>query len=334
MYLDAKRISILIVLIVFGFGCRWIYLSFKGDPDERIQSFDGEVAWSTNLGRKARDDFKKAIRQSMVRLRMRAYASAALAVYHAYPTFETYLNSYGTRELDDETLRTWFDREKQPLIEAIRSATPEIIEQVKEGRITPAEMEDFINHMPFHFIKGSQTTFRQSRNAIVEARIQNAPGWYLVKITGSTGNVTPYIESIEEALQARWVKNEEFKLVFGGSMSSREQDAAGKFLDVSVGEKFVTYEFEGADKIRGSGQIAEEVMVTFREGTRRNPAPSTTWDSLSEITVHSPAPETLKFRFEHKRQGADFDNVAQTQREKLLTELKTALKSLPKFARN
>ena len=259
------------------------------------------------------------------------FAEAALRLYHAYPRFENYLNVHGFREIaESQTLAEWYDTIEPGILSEIETAYERMKTGLAGGDISVQDMRTFMSHTPFNLGNKVKRRYRQDRSEIEQKRLENAPGWFLVRVIGSMGNSAPWEDLARAELERKWVESFPYKLVLGGALNNREKRVAACFMRVNLVAETVTYSFTGQSASnRESEEVPERITVTFTIDKRSAQLPPSNWDNLEPISVYHQAPETLSFVFENENQSADFSNVVEKQKQALETELKKALDKLP-----
>ena len=319
-----KNVAVILVMcLVAGVG-----LWFKQRPkDEKLREATGAV--STKQVAAARTKFQDALNRATADWKAERYLSAALILYHAYPSYENALNSQGFAEVaKGTTYRDEFESSRAAFVTEIMEKYPAIVARIKTGDFAMDDMGKLTTHLPFPFGRELNQKWRADRDEVERARRENAAGWFLIFVSGPEGTHIGHAGAIRDALQKKWREGGGLKLVFdkpGGL-----ERIIGRYLFVNFSETNVTYEFAKSQNHRGGGAVPEEVKVTFQATVPPGGKIRTNWDSLPPLKVRYSAPEKLQFRFKNARQGADFDSVIADQRAQLTQKLASELeKSIP-----
>ncbi len=332
MEFNFKKLIYAIIAVIM---CLFVWQIAK-KANERTERAIREIEEGTTLNssdlKGAMQKMEENIRVAQSAIQKGDYESAALKMYHFYPGFESILNAHGFKEVETGlTLRAWFDTKKETFISYIRDQYPAMLDKLKIGDLSSREFNHFLNHMPFPFINDIQRKYNTDKTDIIGARTENAPGWFMVSVICNTGSGANYERIVCEALRKKWSDLPGLKLVLDIPMNTEERQAAVKVIDVQIEEQYGEYVFEGKQAYRGGERVPEKVTVTFRNDTRRQDSPVTTWDALSPITTTYQAPEKLKFKFKNERQMADFSDIVASQRKALETSLVSAVESIPRL---
>ena len=323
--MDKKLVAIgaaLAALIVF-----WAVQSRNDSTRAAVEEAEGPS--SSNMGA-AMETFAAALEESQQLLRAERALECARKLYHAFPPFESYLQSRGYEEVEPGlTLNAWFETKKSAFSTVLGQVYPKLVSKLKSGDLAWRDMDAFMREMPFPFIHDLRRTYEnQDRPEIAHARASQASSWCYLSVLSVSGNGENYEHMVRDALQAHWNAQPGLKLIFDAPHGREETRAAGTVIDVRIEENFADYAFEG-DAKRGGGRVPESAAVRF--SARGKSRLKTNWESLQPIIVTNEAPEALRFKFEHERQTADFSDLADRQRKALETKLAAALSSIPRF---
>ncbi len=334
MYLDAKRIAMGIAGLAIG-GMAWFMMQWKNETTRnQIEAIEGGVAWNEEAIAGEMTAFAKARSEASELLLQGDYKAASLKMYHAYPKLESYLNVHGYRELaSGGTVKDWFEKEKAEMNKVLAKAYPGLIDAVSTGDLSWRVARDFFNHFPFVFINEYKRKYATDKAAIAERRLSQAKDWTIVYVGGSMGSSGPYEEAVRKALKSKWPSDSRLKLVFGGTMNSKEKKAAAYVASVYLEGEEIVYQFEDKHANRGSDRALERVVATLEIKSQQANAKRTSWHDLQPMKVHHEAPEVVTFRFENDRQMADFSSVIEKQRQVLLDKLNAeVVEKIPVFA--
>ncbi len=325
----SNRVWLSIIAALVGLAV-WHGTHKQGDLTQVRASAPKRVA-GADLSQ-ASAQFAKTLAESEQLLRGGEFMPCASKLGQQFPPFEMRLMNDGFKEIQPGvTLRDWFDKEQTRFTSVLQAELPRFVEAVKAGDASWRDLEAFLHQMPFPFVNQLRRSYEsEQRQAVAQARVQEAANWCLVSVIAVSGSGAGYERRVRDVLRQKWSDGPGLKLVFDSPMSPQERRAASKVIAVEVKETFSEYRFEGNASQRGSGRVPEKAVIKFADlGSRPNSVHSS-WDGFT-LTVTNAAPDWLRFKFSNERQKADFSDIEAAQRQALEDRLAAALGALPMF---
>lgn len=319
MYLDSRKVIIGIACLIFGL-IAWWFTDIKNEATRQAIEAIETGASSTKSALGKFEEFKNALAQSENLLKQNEYRAAATALYHAYPSFEMLVNGRGEMEIaPGQTLRAWFEQEKQAYHHLMDSAYAEMVAGVKDGSLSNVQVEEALRHLPFPFGGEFKRRYQADREAIADARASAASQWVIIRVLNGFGSNGIAEKAIEPVLRNKWSVDNPYQLVFGQTMSRDEERNAIRVFHIYLNAEFLNYQADDPNVAsRGANTVPRLLTCVWTLKNAEPSLPVFSWDKLEPIEVVNEPPETQTFRFENHRQYADFTELADQQRDTLM----------------
>ena len=219
---------------------------------------------------------------------------------------------------------------EKPYRELVLSDLDWLFDSLSRGDVPLAEARSVIDGFSYDGFKEPEQRYKAELPRIEQRRVREAKSWVRVVLQF---NNPAYEELVLKTIREKWSRRGGFKLVFGYTLSSLEDEATAKTLDFRITQHETVYESPYRDPGKGgtSVSIPDSVKVVFEvKGSDRVP---TSWDKLAPVSASVELPNSVSVFGRSGATTAQTDKLIQEKEKELVSAFIAMLQAqLPPFA--